>query len=76
MNNLGIKNGDKVVIIGGGFAGLQLATKLAKADLKVILVDKQNHHQFQPLFYQVASGRLEPSSCLLYTSDAADDREV
>lgn len=62
MSNLGIKKGEKVVIIGGGFAGLQLATELIKADLKVILVDKQNHHQFQPLFYQVATGRLEPSS--------------
>ncbi len=62
MGELGFKKGNKVVIIGGGFAGLQLAKKLMKADLKVILVDKQNHHQFQPLFYQVASGRLEPSS--------------
>jgi NADH dehydrogenase len=62
MSNLGIKKGDKVVIIGGGFAGLQLARTLIKANLKVILVDKQNHHQFQPLFYQIASGRLEPSS--------------
>lgn len=62
MGVSGIKKGDKVVIIGGGFAGLQLAKTLRKADLKVILVDKQNHHQFQPLFYQVASGRLEPSS--------------
>jgi len=62
MSNFGIKKGDKVVIIGGGFAGLQLAKTLMKADLRVILVDKQNHHQFQPLFYQVASGRLEPSS--------------
>ena len=62
MSHLGIKKGEKVVIIGGGFAGLQLAKTLRKADLKVILVDKQNHHQFQPLFYQVASGRLEPSS--------------
>jgi len=62
MSHLGIKKGDKVVIIGGGFAGLQLAKTLRKADLKVILVDRQNHHQFQPLFYQVASGRLEPSS--------------
>ena len=62
MSHLEIKKGDKVVIIGGGFAGLQLAKTLRKADLKVILVDRQNHHQFQPLFYQVASGRLEPSS--------------
>jgi len=62
MNHLGIKKGDKIVIVGGGFAGLQLAKTLRKSDLKVILVDKQNHHQFQPLFYQVASGRLEPSS--------------
>ncbi len=62
MNNLSIKKGDKIVIIGGGFGGLQLAKTLRKADLQVVLVDKQNHHQFQPLFYQVASGRLEPSS--------------
>jgi len=62
MNHLAIKKGDKIVIVGGGFAGLQLAKTLRKSDLKVILVDKQNHHQFQPLFYQVASGRLEPSS--------------
>lgn len=62
MSKIGVKKGDKVVIIGGGFAGLQLARTLSKGDLKVILVDKQNHHQFQPLFYQVATGRLEPSS--------------
>lgn len=52
----------KIVIIGGGFAGLNLARKLAKSDCEIILVDKQNHHMFQPLFYQVASARLEPSS--------------
>lgn len=52
----------QVVIIGGGFAGLNLARKLANTSNKVILVDKQNHHMFQPLFYQVASARLEPSS--------------
>lgn len=62
MSNLKFKKGDKVVIIGGGFGGLQLARTLMKSDLQVVLVDKQNHHQFQPLFYQVASGRLEPSS--------------
>jgi NADH dehydrogenase len=57
-----IQEGDKIVIMGGGFAGLQLAKSLRKSKLKVILVDKQNHHLFQPLLYQVASGRLEPSS--------------
>jgi len=58
----GIKKGDRVVIVGGGFGGLQLAKTLRNSDVNVVLVDKQNHHQFQPLFYQVASGRLEPSS--------------
>lgn len=62
MSLSGFKKGDRVVIIGGGFAGLQLAKTLRKSELRVVLVDKQNHHQFQPLFYQVASGRLEPSS--------------
>ncbi len=57
-----IKKGERIVIIGGGFAGLQLAKTLANKDVNVVLIDKQNHHQFQPLFYQVASGRLEPSS--------------
>jgi NADH dehydrogenase len=53
----------RIVIIGGGFAGLNLARKLArKADCDIVLVDKQNHHMFQPLFYQVASARLEPSN--------------
>lgn len=53
----------RIVIIGGGFAGLNLARKLSKSKIyDIVLVDKQNHHMFQPLFYQVASARLEPSS--------------
>jgi NADH dehydrogenase len=52
----------RVVIIGGGFAGLQLARKLAYQDLQVVLLDKNNYHQFQPLFYQVATAGLEPST--------------
>jgi NADH dehydrogenase len=52
----------KVVIIGGGFAGLHLAQKLNKSHYSVTLIDKQNHHQFQPLFYQVASSAIEPSN--------------
>lgn len=54
---------EKIVIIGGGFAGLQLAKELnGKGDKKVMMIDKVNHHMFQPLFYQVASGRIEPSN--------------
>ncbi|MDF1866939.1 MAG: NAD(P)/FAD-dependent oxidoreductase [Saprospiraceae bacterium] len=52
----------RLVIIGGGFAGLTLAQKLAKSDLQIVLLDKNNYHQFQPLFYQVAMAGLEPSS--------------
>jgi NADH dehydrogenase len=52
----------RIIIIGGGFGGLQLARRLRKSDYSILLFDKQNHHQFQPLFYQVASSRLEPST--------------
>ncbi|MGZ3863579.1 MAG: NAD(P)/FAD-dependent oxidoreductase [Bacteroidia bacterium] len=52
----------KLVIIGGGFAGFQLARKIDEDDFDVLLIDKINHHQFQPLFYQVATSQVEPSS--------------
>lgn len=53
----------KVIIIGGGFAGLQLAKKLNnKKDIEVLLIDKNNYHQFQPLFYQVATAGLDASN--------------
>ncbi len=53
----------KVVIIGGGFAGLKLADKLVdKKGIGVTLIDKYNYHQFQPLFYQVATGSLDASN--------------
>jgi NADH dehydrogenase len=52
----------RIVIIGGGFAGLTLARKLSKASFQIVLIDKNNYHQFQPLFYQVAMAGLEPSS--------------
>src|SRR3954468_8717501 len=52
----------KLVILGAGFAGLTLARKLQKNDLEITLIDQYNFHQFQPLFYQVATARLEPSS--------------
>ncbi|MBR9921955.1 MAG: NAD(P)/FAD-dependent oxidoreductase [Bacteroidetes bacterium] len=53
---------ERVVIVGAGFAGLHLARKLAKQSFQVVLLDKNNYHQFQPLFYQVAMAGLEPSS--------------
>ena len=52
----------KIVIVGGGFAGIQLTRKLDDSLFDILLVDKINHHQFQPLFYQVATSQLEPSS--------------
>jgi len=52
----------RIVIVGAGFGGLALAQKLAKHDFQIVLIDKNNYHQFQPLFYQVAMAGLEPSS--------------
>lgn len=52
----------KIILIGGGFAGLHLAKQLSNTEFDILLIDKQNHHQFQPLYYQVASARLEPSN--------------
>ena len=60
--NIPESNQERIVIIGGGFAGLSLAKKVSKLDYQVVLVDKHNFHQFQPLFYQVAMAGLEPSS--------------
>ncbi|SMO83051.1 NAD(P)/FAD-dependent oxidoreductase [Gracilimonas mengyeensis] len=50
----------KVVIVGGGFAGISAAKKLADTDYEVVIVDKSNHHLFQPLLYQVATAALSP----------------
>lgn len=60
--NLPETNHKKIVVIGGGFAGLKLAKKLRGKDYQVLLLDKNNYHQFQPLFYQVATAGLEPSA--------------
>ena len=50
----------QVVVVGAGFAGLQTALKLEKADVEVTVVDRYNHHLFQPLLYQVATAVLSP----------------
>src|SRR4051794_30608534 len=52
-----------VVVVGGGFAGLNCARKLAShSDVRITLVDKNNYQQFQPLLYQVATAILSPSN--------------
>ena len=64
MNALNIPdtNLKRIVIIGCGFGGLQLAKKLAKQAYQVVMLDKHNYHTFQPLLYQVATAGLEPDS--------------
>lgn len=52
----------RVVIIGGGFAGLNIAKNLSGKDFQIVMIDKHNYHTFQPLLYQVATAGLEPDS--------------
>ena len=51
---------ERVVVVGGGFGGLMATRELADADVDVAIVDRTNHHLFQPLLYQVAAGILSP----------------
>ena len=60
--NIPSSNQERIVIIGAGFAGLRLAKKLSRRNFQVVLIDRNNYHQFQPLYYQVAMAGLEPSS--------------
>ena len=61
--NIPENQNQRVVIVGAGFGGLALARELSEnTDIQVVLIDKNNYHQFQPLFYQVAMAGLEPSS--------------
>lgn len=52
----------RIVIVGGGFGGIELAKKLKDKDVEVMMLDKHNYHTFQPLLYQVATGGLEADS--------------
>lgn len=60
--NIPQSNLPRVVIIGGGFAGINLAKTLANKNVQVVVMDKHNYHTFQPLLYQVSSSGLEPDS--------------
>src|SRR6201987_4518911 len=53
--------GKRVVIVGGGFAGIAAAHALRHADVEIVLIDRRNHHIFQPLLYQVATAVLSPA---------------
>lgn len=52
----------RLVVVGAGFAGVQLVKQLSDTSYDITLIDSHNYHQFQPLFYQVASARLEPTN--------------
>ncbi len=60
--NLPVAGNPRIVIIGGGFAGLKLAKSLKSLDVQVVLIDKNNYHTFQPLLYQVATTAMEAES--------------
>ncbi len=65
MTNMSVSNPkekQKIIVIGGGFAGVQFVKNIDETLFDVLLIDKINHHQFQPLFYQVAASQLEPAS--------------
>ena len=51
----------RVVIVGAGFGGLSAAKELSRHNVDIVLIDKQNHHLFQPLLYQVATAGLSPA---------------
>ena len=52
----------RILILGGGFAGLEFAKSLSELPVQVVLIDRQNYHTFQPLLYQVATAAVEPSA--------------
>lgn len=57
------KGQQRIIILGAGFGGLRLARLLARSNrVQILLIDRNNYHQFQPLLYQVATAGLEPSS--------------
>lgn len=64
MLNIPTSPKKRIIIIGGGFAGVKLAQTLAATDYQIVMIDKNNYHQFQPLFYQVATAGIEPSGIL------------
>ena len=65
----------RVLVLGGGFAGVGAAKKLAKADAEIVLVDRHDYHTFQPLLYQLASGLLDTTGVGHSLRDLLMDQE-
>src|SRR5207302_504779 len=61
-NRMTLSPDHRVVVVGGGFAGLNAARALRRAPVSVTLIDRRNFHLFQPLLYQVATGGLSPAN--------------
>ena len=62
IGEIPVENYPRIVIIGGGFAGITLAKTLKNKKVQILMLDKNNYHTFQPLLYQVATAGLEPDS--------------
>lgn len=68
------ENRKHIVIVGGGFGGITAAKRLKKADVDVTLIDRSNHHLFQPLLYQVATAALSPGDIAASLRDVVGER--
>lgn len=53
---------EKIVVVGGGFAGINFIKRIDRNKYDVLLIDRNNYHSFPPLFYQIASSGLDPAS--------------
>jgi len=71
----GAETRPKVVIVGAGFGGLAAAKTLARAPARVVLIDRANHHLFQPLLYQVATAELGPSEIAMSIRSILRDQD-
>lgn len=77
MGDMNLPQSDlpRVVIVGGGFGGITLSRKLTKHNFQVLLIDRNNYHNFQPLMYQVATSGLEPDSIAFPLRGLVEDRK-
>jgi NADH:ubiquinone reductase (H+-translocating) len=75
MADDGQRTRPRVLVLGGGFAGVGAARALKKADVDVVIVDKHDYHTFQPLLYQVATALLEPAEVGHPLRDLFDDQK-